>query len=60
MADSLVSALINDRGSWLAGPTSTEFPAGTTLLRPVTISNQIALVDLGGKADTAYPGPAWS
>jgi Lipoprotein LpqB beta-propeller domain/Sporulation and spore germination len=56
VADSLVNGLINDRGSWLSGPTSTEFPAGTTLLRPVTISNQTALVDLGGDADTANQG----
>jgi hypothetical protein len=56
VAGSLVSALINDRRSWLGGPTITEFPAGTTLLRPVTISNQVALVDLGGKADTASQG----
>ena len=56
VAGSLVSALINDRRSWLAGPAITEFPAGTTLLRPVTISNQVALVDLGGKADTASQG----
>ena len=57
VAGSLVNALINDRRSWLGGPTITEFPAGTTLLRPVTItSNQVALVDLGGKADTASQG----
>lgn len=56
VADSLVNGLINDRGSWLSGPTATEFPAGTTLLRPVTISNQTALVDLGGRADTANQG----
>ena len=56
MAGSLVNALINDRRSWLGGPTTTEFPAGTTLLRPVTISNQTALVDLGGTAATAGPG----
>jgi hypothetical protein len=56
VASSLVNALINDRRSWLGGPTSTEFPAGTTLLRPVTISNQTALVDLGGKAATANQG----
>jgi Lipoprotein LpqB beta-propeller domain len=56
VAGSLVNALINDRVSWLAGPTTTEFPAGTTLLRPVTIINQTAWVDLGGKADTANTG----
>ena len=56
LAGSLVNGLINDRGSWLAGPTMTEFPKGTTLLRPVIISNQRALVDLGGKADTASQG----
>jgi Sporulation and spore germination len=56
VAGSLVSALINDRRSWLAGPAVTKFPAGTTLLRPITISNGTALVDLGGKADTASPG----
>jgi hypothetical protein len=56
VASSLVNALINDRVSWLAGPTTTEFPAGTTLLRPVTIINQTAWVDLGGKADTANVG----
>jgi Lipoprotein LpqB beta-propeller domain/Sporulation and spore germination len=56
VAGSLVDALINDRSSWLGGPTVTKFPAGTTLLRPVTISNQSALVDLGGKADTASQG----
>jgi hypothetical protein len=56
VAGSLVNGLINDRGSWLSGPTATEFPAGTTLLRPVTISNQTAVVDLGGNADTATQG----
>lgn len=56
VAGSLVHGLINDRGSWLSGPTTTEFPKGTTLLRPVTISNQTALVDLGGKADAASAG----
>ncbi len=56
VAGALVNALINDRRSWLGGPTTTEFPAGTTLLRPVTISNQTALVDLGGTAATAGPG----
>jgi hypothetical protein len=56
VAGSLVKALINDRRSWLAGPAATKFPAGTTLLRPITISNGTALVDLGGKADTASPG----
>jgi hypothetical protein len=57
VADSLVNGLIHDRGSSLAGPTMTEFPKGTTLLRPVTFSNQTtALVDLGGRAGSASAG----
>ena len=56
LADSLVKALIRDRRNWLAGPTTTEFPAGTTLVSPVRIRNQVAYVNLGGKAATVNQG----
>jgi len=54
LAANLVNGLIKDRGSWLSGVTRTDFPAGTRLLS-VSISDQVAVVNLGGAASTATP-----
>lgn len=53
LATDLVQGLINGPGSWLSRAAWTAFPAGTKLLRPVTISGQTAYVDLGGGAVSA-------
>jgi Lipoprotein LpqB beta-propeller domain/Sporulation and spore germination len=55
LATGLVRGLIGDRGSWLAGGTTTAFPPGTTLLGSVAIVSQTAVVNLGGRAATASP-----
>jgi hypothetical protein len=53
VATNLVNALLlthQDQSSWLAAATTTEFPRGTRLLRPVTITGSVATVNLGGAA----------
>jgi Lipoprotein LpqB beta-propeller domain len=50
LATGLVDGLLQDKGSWLTGATQTAFPAGTTLIGQVTISGEVALVNLGGAA----------
>jgi hypothetical protein len=50
LATGLVNGLLKGQGGWLAGATSTAFPAGTRLLRKVTIAGQTASVDLSGAA----------
>jgi hypothetical protein len=52
-ATGLVNGLIHDSPSWLSGATRNEFPVGTRLIGPVMISNQTAIVDLGGTAASA-------
>jgi Lipoprotein LpqB beta-propeller domain/Sporulation and spore germination len=55
LADNLVRGLFQDSSGWLAEPaTTTAFPAGTTLEK-LRISDQKALVDLGGAAGHAQP-----
>jgi Sporulation and spore germination len=56
LASELVQGLFFVPGrSWLAGATTTAFPPGTRLIA-VTISNQTAVVDLGGSAAHATRG----
>ncbi len=51
VAENLVRGLFHDSNGWLAGPaTWTAFPPGTKLVKPITISNQIATVDLTAPA----------
>ncbi len=52
VAAHLVTGLFKDNSGWLAGATLTEFPAGTTL-RSLSITDQIAVVNLGGAAARA-------
>jgi Lipoprotein LpqB beta-propeller domain/Sporulation and spore germination len=52
VAADLIKGLISDRPSWLSKVTATDFPAGTKLLG-VSISNQTAIVNLGGAASRA-------
>jgi hypothetical protein len=55
LASELVRGLLVDPGSsWLSGDTTTAFLAGTRLIG-VTISNQTAIVNLGGSAAHANP-----
>lgn len=55
LATRLASGLINGQGGWLAGASFSAFPAGTRLLRKVTITGKTAQVDLGGAAAHARP-----
>src|SRR5215469_8987068 len=50
LATGLVKGLIEGPGHWLSGATSSAFPKGTRLLKQVTITDQVAHVDLGGAA----------
>jgi Lipoprotein LpqB beta-propeller domain/Sporulation and spore germination len=51
LARGLVRGLLNDKASWLSEATWTAFPPDTTLCEScVTVSNQTAVVDLGGAA----------
>jgi hypothetical protein len=50
LANKLVTALLSEPQGWLANAVSTAFPAGTVLLRKVTIAGGTATVDLGGSA----------
>jgi Lipoprotein LpqB beta-propeller domain/Sporulation and spore germination len=56
VASDLVRGLLRGGGEWLSGATQTAFPDGTKLLGPVMISNQTAVVDLGGAAAHADQG----
>ena len=49
LAEGLVKGLFEDQHGWLRSVTKTSFPHGTTLLG-VTISDQTAVVNLGGAA----------
>jgi Lipoprotein LpqB beta-propeller domain/Sporulation and spore germination len=49
LATGLVNGLLKGQG-WLSGATVSAFPAGTTLLKKVTITGKTARVDLGGAA----------
>ncbi|HEY2441932.1 MAG TPA: LpqB family beta-propeller domain-containing protein [Streptosporangiaceae bacterium] len=53
LATTLVTALLADPQEWLAGAARTAVPSGSRRVRPVTIGNGIATVDLGGAAATA-------
>ena len=55
LATGLVNGLIKGQGGWLSGATYTAFPAGTRLLKRVTIAGKTAQVDLGGAAAHAQP-----
>jgi hypothetical protein len=50
LATGLVNGLIKGQGGWLSGATVSAFPAGTRLLKKVTITGNTATVDLGGAA----------
>ena len=56
VASDLVRGLLRGGGKWLSGAIQTAFPNGTKLLGPVVISNQTAVVDLGGAAADADQG----
>ena len=53
LATGLVNGLLKGQGGWLTGATISEFPAGTRLLKKVTITGKTAQVDLGGAAARA-------
>jgi hypothetical protein len=53
VATGLVNGLLKGQGGWLSGATASAFPAGTRLLRQVTITGKTAQVDLGGAAAKA-------
>jgi Lipoprotein LpqB beta-propeller domain/Sporulation and spore germination len=55
LATGLVNGLLKGQGGWLSGATVSAFPAGTTLLKKVTITGKTAEVDLGGAAAHAQP-----
>ncbi len=56
LATRLVDGLLKDQGNWLsAGATWSAFPAGTHLIKQVTITGRVAQVDLGGGAVDATP-----
>jgi hypothetical protein len=55
LATGLVNGLLKGQGGWLSGATTSAFPAGTRLLRKVTITGKTAQVDLGGAAARAQP-----
>lgn len=50
LATGLVNGLLKGQGDWLSGATWSAFPAGTRLLKQVTITGRVAQVDLGGAA----------
>ena len=50
LATGLVNGLLNGPGDWLAGATWSAFPAGSKLIKQVTITGRVAQVDLGGAA----------
>jgi hypothetical protein len=56
LASDLVRGLLRGGGKWLSGAIQTAFPNGTKLLGPVVISNQTAMVNLGGAAAHADQG----
>jgi hypothetical protein len=53
LATGLVNGLLRGQGGWLSGATISAFPAGTRLLKKVTITGKTAHVDLGGAAANA-------
>jgi Lipoprotein LpqB beta-propeller domain len=55
LATGLVKGLLKGQGDWLSGATSSAFPAGTHLIKQVTITGRVAQVDLGGAAGRAGP-----
>lgn len=55
LATGLVNGLLKGQGGWLSGATTSAFPAGTRLLKKVTITGKTAQVDLGGSAAHAQP-----
>jgi hypothetical protein len=55
LATGLVNGLLKGQGGWLSGATISAFPAGTRLLKKVTITGKTAHVDLGGAAAHAQP-----
>jgi Lipoprotein LpqB beta-propeller domain/Sporulation and spore germination len=55
-ATGLVNGLIHDSPSWLSGATTNAFPRRTRLIGPVIVSNQVAVVNLGGTAASANAG----
>jgi Lipoprotein LpqB beta-propeller domain/Sporulation and spore germination len=55
LATGLVNGLLKGQGGWLSGATISAFPAGTRLLKKVTITGKTAQVDLGGAAARAQP-----
>ena len=50
LATGLVKGLLKGPGDWLSGATSSAFPAGSKLIKQVTITGRVAQVDLGGAA----------
>jgi lipoprotein LpqB-like beta-propeller protein/sporulation and spore germination protein len=50
LATGLVNGLLKGPGDWLNGATHSAFPAGTHLIKQVTITGRVARVDLGGTA----------
>jgi hypothetical protein len=55
LATGLVNGLLKGQGGWLSAATISAFPAGTRLLKKVTITGKTAQVDLGGAAAHAPP-----
>jgi hypothetical protein len=58
LAQRLVTGLINEAAteSWLSGETTSYFPEGTVMRRPVTVNSSLtATVDLGGTAASEPP-----
>lgn len=51
LATGLVKGLLQGPGhEWLSGATSSAFPAGSALIKQVTITGRVAQVDIGGAA----------
>jgi hypothetical protein len=55
LATHLVNGLLKGQGDWLSGATESAFPAGSHLIKQVTITGRVAQVDLGGGAVHAQP-----
>jgi hypothetical protein len=53
LATGLVNGLLKGPRDWLSGATSSAFPAGSSLIKQVTITGRVAQVDLGGAATHA-------